>query len=214
MQQKEQTLKEWAKKVSEEWKHVPSMKGKQAIPRLATLRILATSKTPRSCWDLSLEYLEKTEPKFAYWDQNKKYHERMKENASMNRRLKALERDKYIIKLGSVYKLSAKGIFVLLAADSDIINHVSNSFLEEDTPDLPPELAQQMGSILPKDETVQANVWQQLKNIVGGDPLTRQNCSFIIKGLLQSYKVNLDAISTAELFQLLHDALMKRYSKL
>lgn len=207
MVQKELDLKEWARKASLEWKHIPSLKGKQAIMNLSILRILATSPTPKSAWDLALEYLKRTESKFSFWDPNMIYKRRMLENSKMNRRLHFLEGKQYVKKLGSIYKLCPKGMFLLLFIDPKILRHLSPNFLNDDSVDV---------------DNVELPKWFEIgetkkdaffKDTIEGfdcNLVTADTFSFTAKKIVLAYKINMDDISSKDLIELLNEKVRSR----
>jgi hypothetical protein len=108
----------WVKEVTETWKHIDSLKGKQAKRNLGVLRIILEAPDEGiSMWDIALEYLKLTQSNFNSWSRDTVFHERQKENAQMSRRLKFLVNKKYIIKMGTRYTLSIKGVYSLYFFD-------------------------------------------------------------------------------------------------
>jgi hypothetical protein len=206
MTQDENSLKEWAKRVRTEWKHVPSLKGKGGDTNLIIVRMLAVSKTPKSAWDLALEYLKRTESKFGFWDENKVYHERQKQNSKMNRRLSFLAQRKYVKKIGSLYTLTLKGAYLITSVEPKILavmpeaalnqEVVDTEGLEPDWNQVPTKVRELLGP--PSIETVKA-VGAQLAS----NKLKNELHAITAKKILLSLKINLDEIEPKELFALL-----------
>jgi hypothetical protein len=206
MTMKEELVEDWAKRVGASWKHIPSLKGKQASRNLIILRLLETSSTPKSVWDLALDYLKHTEKKFGVWDANKIYRERMKENAKMNRRLKFLEEKKYVKKLGSVYKLTGKGTILLFAIDPQVFSQVPASFFDDDDLGAEFDVAPNYVKQISKDHVLKS------VNDLGSNSIKSETLSFIMRKAFLSFKINMDEIGSQELVELLGEKLSKAAS--
>lgn len=195
----------WVEQVRIEWKHIPSLKGKQTKKHLFILRTLTIRDM--SCWDLAKAYLEETEPSWSQWIPDTQYHKRQNQNSKMNKRLNFLENKKYVHKIGSLYRLTAKGFFLMLALDPTIIASMSRTRLNESFgSDYIPEehenfvighgkLFAHNGQILTEHE------FENLKTILYPlfqDPLQRKVLSYAVKQALISWKVNLDEMTDEE----------------
>lgn len=207
MQNKRSNFKAWVEKVKAEWKHVPSLKGKQAERNLGILRLL-TVKKPMSAWDLALEYLKLTNEDFQFWNKDKIYHQRQIENAKMNRRLKSLVKNQYVRKLDSIYNLTAKGFFSLMAFDPTICRLMPNYRFNETLT----EINLEKPSFLNERDLSQQEV-QSLKSAFQNQ-IANETLSFLIKRVLIAWKINLDDVEERELFHLIFRGLERRIKKL
>jgi hypothetical protein len=181
MLKKQTDFDKWVQKVKATWKHVESLKGKQAKRNLGVLTIiLEAPDSGISMWDIALEYLKLTQPTFNSWSRDRVFHERQKENAQMSRRLRFLADKKYVRKIGSKYTLTAKGIFSImffntkLAIEKVYGDYKSDPMLLED----PERMA--IFSFFTNEDRAAA-------------------FSTFIKRRLLKYKVNLDEISPEDL---------------
>lgn len=198
MRGKVSKLEELKNRVSTEWKHIPSLQGKKALRNLFILRQLAIAKSSGlSAWDLALEYLRQTNPNFPFWTEDTVYHERQKENAAMNRRLKFLMEKHYLVKVNSIYMLSPKGFFLIMAVDPSIItlipNQRFNQVLAEINIDKPNFIED--GNLTEEEiASITSSFQDQFKN---------ENLSIVIARLIKKWKINMDEIDNEEFVKFL-----------
>lgn len=208
MQKKETLFQEWVKEITSSWKHVPSLKGKQAERYLGTLKILVEAKTMLSTWDLALEYLRLTRPKL--WSVPEEYRAngikvaRQVENSQMNRSLKFLSEKHYVVKEDTQYRLSFKGFFLLLILDPTEVTERGKfnvdclkEDLGKDNVDKIVEFGIEPTEEFGKTESVVQFVGS-LKDRASADAL-----SAFYKRKLFGWKVNLDDISPSDLANLI-----------
>jgi hypothetical protein len=178
----------------EEWKFIPSLKGKHATRHIFILETLM-SKGPKSYCDMALEYLQ-LEPKFSTLNKANQYYRQRSENSTFYKRCRFLEEKDYVKKFGSLYKLSPKGAFLVLAVNPKILGSASRDFLD-DTNDLQkPEWL----SGVNEEDTIKSFQDGFKSNPIGADVL-----SFAARKILLAYKINLDEISSKDLFSLLYE---------
>jgi hypothetical protein len=209
MRRKQTEFEAWANEVTAQFKYVPSMKGKHVKRNLAIMRFIATEKKPLSAWDLAFEYLRLTQPQL--WQTPPEYrdatiyHERQKENSQMQRRLKFLLNKKYVKKLGSVYRLTAKGVFLLFVLDPSVAVDFTDSSVLED-----------LGDTLKYrqlvDDTAGKYSLEQRQVFLGTlkDKDMAAGFSFMLKRKLFAWKINLDEIDSKELFNVLFSHLNQK----
>jgi hypothetical protein len=198
--EKPSEFKEWVKKVSEEWKHIPSLKGKQAERNLFILKsLLITQASGISTWDLALQWLQATDKKFNTYEADTIYHKRQVENAKMNRRLNALTKMQYVRKEGSLFQLTGKGFTMTIIWDPSLINSMTISKLnaicstillsEEESTFLHNSVCCLLGSQNGTNMDEQAH--QSMKQFLS-EEVTCKTLSYLWKRILLSWKANVD----------------------
>jgi hypothetical protein len=189
--------------IKKEWDFIPSLKGKQAKMNIRIMRLL--TKEPSSTWNLAKAYLEA----FNTWTTmgaDTQYHKRQKQNSVIYKRLKELQKMQYVEKIENKYRLTFKGCFFMVIIDPSVADsiHIDDkvAMLIHDPSKEP--LRSTLNEIAPglpfNNESFEA-VKLAVKN-----PLANETLSFVMKRLLQLYKVNLDAIGDATLFEVLIQA--------
>jgi hypothetical protein len=209
MLKKQTNFDSWVKEVTATWKHVDSLKGKQAKRNLGVLRILLESNCTLSMWELSLEYLKLTQPDFNSWTRDRVFHERQKENAQMSRRLKFLVEKQYVRKEESQYRPSFKALFLIMLLDPQMLADWKLNYYE---PDIEEDLGEDMNKFgVPEDWSSNEDFKNHMKGLTSifKDPAQGAALSAFFKRRLYGWKVNLDEISTKELIGLL----MSQYDK-
>lgn len=187
--------------IQKEYSFIPSMKGKQAKTNIRIMRLL--TKEPLSTWNLAKAYLET----FDLWNTfgaDKQYHERQKLNSIIYKRLKELQKMRYVEKTDNQYCLTFKGCWFMVLTDPSIADSIYiddkmsmkiHGPLKESLKSTIEELA----SSLPFNRA--------FKNVkLSMTPLAVKTLSFIMKNVLQMYKVNLDAIDDTVLLEVLKQA--------
>lgn len=182
------------------------MKGKQAKRHVFILRTLAI-QGPKSCWDLAFESL-KCDPKFSILKKASVYYKRQKENSTFYKRLKFLESKNYVRQLGSIYKLTSKGLCLVFCLDPGIVQLMPNSLFNETFQQINLEKKPTFldeGDLTQKEiESFKAAFQNQIKN---------ETLSFIIRRLLFAWKINLDEIGETELFRLIFTKIEREAKK-
>ncbi|RLI82364.1 hypothetical protein DRP04_04135 [Archaeoglobales archaeon] len=210
MQKKQTNFKRWVEEVRRDWKHIPSLKGKQASRNLAILKLLAIK--PMSCWDLALEYLKLTEPDFAYWNPDTVFHRRQVENAKIYRRLQFLVEKEYVRKLGPIYKLTAKGLFFIFALYPPIIENMSFERLNETLNEYKIENAEKVKTMLSSPECQLTHEKLEALRSSLKDPIVWKTLSYFTKQFLLRYKINLDELSEKDFINVIFEKLEKKMS--
>lgn len=210
MQKKGTKIEMWAREKAAEWKHIPSLKGKQAIRNLIILRIIGEKGHPISAWNIALEYLQRTNPKFNDWTADTIYHNRQKENVKVNRRLNFLKEKKYVKKQGSLYNWTSKAFFLMFILDCSIVPIHTDQSLWEDLE----ENSEKYYSFTA--EATSKLTDEHKKMILKGlkDPAQAVAISAYWKKKLNSFKINLDEIEPKELFKLLFSKFPKPMKKI
>lgn len=125
----------------------------------------------------------------------------------MNSRLHDLEKKKYVIKLGSVYKLGLKGTCALMLVAPDILSQFPESFWQDDAePDIEfrePEYWPKNGKAF-RESTVERFHYNTIAS---------KTFSFAARETLWTLKINLDDIEPQQLWDLFNDILTKIYQK-
>jgi hypothetical protein len=192
MLKKQADFDNWVKKITQTWRqNADSLKGKQAKRNLGALAIILEATefiggpfSGISTWDVALKYLKLTQPTFNSWSSDRVFHERQKENAQMNRRLRFLADKRYIIKNGSKYKISGKGMLVWFFFDIKFVAEaVYGDYRNDPEVAKDPELLRIISFFTQEDRC--------------------EAFSTFIKLRLQKYAVNLDDISPEALVEFL-----------
>jgi hypothetical protein len=180
-----------------EWKFIPSLKGKHGKTHIFILRTL-TIQGPKSCWDLALEKLKHEQPRlFMSPAKDTIYHSRMLENSKLNKRLRFLESKGYVEKLGSVYKATLKGITLIVGVEPNVITLIPENRLKE-TYNL--QVLSQKPNILNHISTkVNINKFKDTYK----DSFKNENFSLMFRRMLVGWKINMDEISSEELYDLI-----------
>ncbi len=216
MTEKRLELKEWAKKVSAEWKFIPSLKGKQAERNLFILRTLMISKTlGMSTWDMALEWLKETVPNFNRLHPDAIKGKRQVQNAAFDRRLKELEKMRYIRKIGSLYYLTAKGFFMMYIWDPSIVrsmriekfNTAFSDVMEQRDADFVCGVARNL-SLSPDGENMDQKGWNKIQELFSND-ITCKTVTAAWKHALLSWKSNVDEMPVADFVQLIFSKVRK-----
>lgn len=190
------------KNVINEWKFIPSLKGKHGKTHIFILRTLAV-QGPKSCWDLALEKLKHENPRlFMSPEKDTIYHKRMLENSKLNKRLRFLESKGYIQKLGSIYKSTLKGITLIIGVDPNVITSIPEERLKE-TYNLRASDEKWLLNHMSTD--VNINKFKDMYR----DPFKNQNFSIMFKRILIGWKINMDEISSEALYGLIIERLQK-----
>ena len=189
------------KNVINEWKFIPSLKGIQKKNHIFILRTL-TVQGPKSCWDLALEKLKHEEPRFSTLTKEAIYFKRMRENAKLNKRLRFLESKGYVEKLGSVYKSTLKGITLTIGVDPGVITSIPEGRLKE-TYNLRPSDEKFVTSLISRDVDI-----NKFKDDFK-DPFKNENFSIMFRRMLIGWKINMDDISSEELYGLIIERVEK-----
>ena len=189
------------KNVINEWKFIPSLKGIQKKNHIFILRTL-TVQGPKSCWDLALEKLKHEEPRFSTLTKEAIYFKRMRENAKLNKRLRFLESKGYVEKLGSVYKSTLKGITLTIGVDPGVITSIPEGRLKETY------------NLRPSDEKFVLNHISTHVDINKfkddfKDCFKNENFSIMFRRMLIGWKINMDDISSEELYGLIIERVEK-----
>ena len=211
MKQKKK-FEEWLEKVREEWKHVPSFKGKKGKLNLAILRILA-EKGEMSCLDIAKEYILRTTTKNL--TKAEFFHQSRIMNSMVYKRLKELVAKEYVEKTDSTYMLTNKGTWLAIAIEPSVINE--NLELAEEIAKMVKvfdlfsvlginKIAEYIKAILPKEIRLEPSKIKEIR-----ESLTPEACEilgYFMRSQLLRWKINIDEIPNEEFTQLiLHDAM-------
>lgn len=123
MQEKTTPFQKWYEKHIQECRHIPTFTGKKARNNLFVIYALACKgeASYASCWDLALEYVRQTEPNFNNLMPDTVYRKRLAANATLNRSLLTLQLKGYVSKEGTLYKLTKKGVFLVIMLDPNLL---------------------------------------------------------------------------------------------
>jgi len=192
----------------QEWKFIPSLKGKHANRHIFILKTLMI-KGPKSYCDLALAFLQQ-DPKFSTLTKASQYYEQRNQNTNFYRRCKFLEEKHYIKKFGSLYKLCGKGLFLVLAVDPKSLRNVKPAFLNDDAVDVD---TLEKPEWMPREESQKNALFDATVKEVSSDPLAADIFSFTARKILLNYKINMDEISSQQLFELLNEKISKKIKK-
>lgn len=185
------------KEIQKEWGFIPSIRGKQARMNIHIMRILCL-KGPASTWELAKSYLE-TRGSWEAWGPDRQYHERQKLNSTIYKRLRNLRKMRYVEKTDSQYRITFKGCFLMVLIDPSIASSVpANRKVSAQDP-----VFRAIKQIIP--EITPANFsghFAGVKEVVK-DSMASKTLSFLLKTVLQTYKINLDAINDKDLLKML-----------
>jgi len=196
-------------RLRKEWKHVPSLKGKEAKRNIFILRKIGIK--PLSCWDLALEFL-KLDPKFGSWKKETIYYNRSRENPKIYRRLKFLLEKDYVKKLNSKYDWTLKGFLLVLATDPKFIQNLSPHRLNVDYPEVNVKDVTNI-KFGWEDRNLSEKEVQVFKSMIPKDKVGSEIWSYAIKRLIFGLKINMDEISTKELVKALFTKVQKMAKK-
>ena len=201
MTEKHLKFQEWVKQLKFEWTHLPILKGKQAERNLFILKTLMETPAPGlSTWDLALEWLKETMgAKFNSTPGDTIHHKRMTENAAMNRSLRHLEKKEYVEKLGSIYQLTLKSVYMVFIWEPSLYNTSKMwswtiQFKEEKVPFVTSTLKNM--DDFEKPMLTELGI-TSLKTIFSDDT-ARGIASAGLKHVLISWRANVDDISNAD----------------
>jgi hypothetical protein len=197
MQKKQTNFEIWVKEVTQTWKHIDSLKGKQAKRNLGILRIILESYHTLSMWDLALEYLKLTQPKFNIWEPQTVFYQRQKENAQMSRRLKFLLEKGYVRKEGSQYRLDFKGFFLLLILDPKLVREKGKYCMDDIMEDVGKDNLDSLDLSSLLQSGSKSDSWSKATSFadIFRDDAMAAAFSTFMKRRLFGWKVNLDEIS-------------------
>lgn len=197
----------WAEEVKTEWKHIPSLRGKQAQRHIIILRLLTVNQE-LSYVEIAKRYLEGVDPDWAELQPDTKYHRYMKESANIYKRMKWLEQKQYVKKVGSTYQITIKGFFLTLALDPRLLASLSISRLKAQSFDVSENSVEQKNKLFEsvwgaqEKENIFTNVqgsWAPLLS----DPVLRKTMSYGLKQRFLALKINFDEVAPETLPELM-----------
>jgi len=214
------SLDKLVEEARQQWKHIPSFSGKQVKRNYMVLRSLIVNVGGLSCWDLAKKYLEATEKNWKRWDKTKSYGARVIENSNMNKRLKVLREKEYVKKTGSIYHITAKGWWLGVLMDTNIVKEVSSKRLMVKLPgalQIPKHTENFSENVIKKvlslndnytDEEGASKTRELLLRVLQNND-SRALLIFQFKRLLKSLKINVDEMPSEDFMALFYTRLEK-----